>query len=219
MEIQLTPIELRMLSMNETFTLLDTNLSLIKDKEMSCFVNIKLWFVIHVLVTLFIELIFLYILIIFVFVCSIFVLSYPSWSRSLHTMIENNMLSRYGEENPSHLYATWCLLKKEITLIFVYVLFAVLYRWYGLVNNNNVITSMTFYQWVIEASFAPIVLGIHYSEFGFGDADDIFELNEPYYILAIILKIPLFFLMRYTENNGDCFLNNLKVSLFYIFCK
>ncbi len=92
-----------MLSMNKTFVSLNNRLLLIEDKQMSCFINIKLWFLVHLFVTLFIELIFLYIYIIIAFTCMFFFLFFPNWYHLLETIVENNWLQTYDEEEERYM--------------------------------------------------------------------------------------------------------------------
>ncbi len=204
-----------MLSINETFVSLNNRLLSLEDKQMSCFVNMNLWFRTHLFATLFLELIFLHIYMILMFICMFFFLSFPYLYSLLNTMVQNNSLQAHAEEE-RYLYAIR-LLKKEIILIFFYILFAFIYRW--LILMDSIITSMTFYRWLIEASFIPIVVGSSF----FGDyirsVENFFDIYETMYIFGLMPKMPLFFCMRYAESKIDCFVNNLKASAFYILCK
>jgi len=74
---------------------------------------------------------------------------------------------------------------------------------------------MTFRRWLIEASFIPaIVIGtffVYYVRFIYG----IFDEYQSIYFITIMLKMPLFFLMRYAECQHDFFLNKFEA---FIIC-
>jgi hypothetical protein len=100
-------------------------------------------------------------------------------------------------------------------LVFVYVLFAFLYEWFGLAYNGGRVTSMNFRRWLIEASYAPFLLCGYYM----GCLDMIFDEYQVFHLIGITLKIPLFFSMRYPESQPDLFLNHIETFLVSILCK
>jgi hypothetical protein len=111
------------------------------------------------------------------------------------------------------------LLEKELILTFVYVLSAFSYKWFGLMNNDEHIPSMNFYRWLIEASTIPYVLLRIFSNYCMGYIDSFFDECKSFQVCAIMLKVPLFFLMRYAENQPDCFLKDMEGWIFYALCK
>jgi hypothetical protein len=129
--------------MNETFVSLNNRLLLLEDKQMSCFVNMKLWFLIHLFVTLLVQLILTYIYIIIFCISMFFFLFFPNWYRLLDAIVEQNCLQTYDEEQERYLYVIR-VLKKEIILIFFYILFNFMYRWFVLMDS--IITSANFHQ-------------------------------------------------------------------------
>ena len=78
-------------------------------------------------------------------------------------------------------------------------------------NNDNNITSMNIYQWLIEATFAPLVLAATY-------LDNIEDRYVGHYRMAVAIKIPTFIMMRYAETNTSSFLNDIIASVFRITC-
>lgn len=203
-----------MLSMNETLSSLNNRLSSMEDKQMSCFVNMKLWLLIHLFVTLLIELLFMYIFIIFLFICIFFSVFCPRWYRLFHAIVENNGLQTYEEERYSNVIRFF---RKEMILIFFYVFFAFMYTWFELVDSS--ITCMTCYRWLIEALLAPLALTGAFCGYYLGFRENVFDKHQTFYILAFVIKIPLFFFMRYAESKNDFFLNDWKASVFYLLCK
>lgn len=206
-----------MLTINETFVLLNNRLSSIEDKQMSCYINAKLWILTHLSITFFIELLFLYIYLILLCICLVSFLYNPDWYRSIRNIFESYYLRPYEEEEEELIFLySIGLLIKEITLIFVYVFFAFMYKWFGLVHDTHIITSMNFYQWLVEASYIPIVLSTTYF---IGTIENFVRLYRSFSLVAIMIKIPVFVLMRYAESENNFFLNDLKASFFYILCK
>jgi len=104
-------------------------------------------------------------------------------------------------------YILWPKLEfsPEIILTFVYMLFAFLYDWFRLVNNDYRITSLNFRQWLIEASSAPILLfGASFSYY-IRCIDVFFDEYQSFYISGFMVKVPLFFLIHYAESQSDLF--------------
>ncbi len=106
-----------------------------------------------------------------------------------------------------------------MSLVFVYVLFAFLYEWFGLSNNGDRITSMNFRRWLIEASYAPCLLCGFLCGYYLGCLDVIFDEYQIFHLIGITLKIPLFLWMRYAESQPDLFLNHIETSFVSILCK
>jgi hypothetical protein len=106
------------------------------------------------------------------------------------------------------------MLIKEIILPIVYIFFAFIYTRFGLSNSNYTITLMTFGRWFIEGSFTPFLICAAFWEYYIEFIINFFNNYQFYYVFAIMLKIPLFFVMRYAENQSDFFLNVLEAWFF-----
>ncbi len=203
--------------MNETLVLLNNRLSSIEDNQMLCYINVKVWILTHFSVTLFIETICLYIYLILSFICIVLLVYNPDWYRFVRNIFEGYYLVPYeqGEEELIFFYSI-CLLIKEAILIFVYVFLSFMYSWFILIDDTSMITSMNFYQWLIEASYIPIVLCTTYS---IGTLDNFIRLYRSFSLVVILIKVPVFVLMRYAESEKNFFLNDLKRFFFNMFCK
>ena len=111
------------------------------------------------------------------------------------------------------------LFVKEIALTSAYVLFAFLYKWFGLTNNNSPITSLNFYRWIIEGTCAPyLFIGLFWMFYMQG-FDILFDEYQLLYLCEITLKIPVYILMRCAESRPDFFLNRLESDLLISFCE
>lgn len=107
--------------------------------------------------------------------------------------------------------ATSCILEKEILLVTVDVLSAVIDKWLVVINVNKNITSLNLYQWFIEATWAPVVIGntdvvtlaIHLNNMETRSASD--------YRMAMVI--------RYAESNPASCVNDLIAFLFRITCR
>jgi hypothetical protein len=101
---------------------------------------------------------------------------------------------------------------KEMALTFVYFLFAFLYKWFRLANNDSPITSVNFRRWLIEGSLAPYLFSGIILEYYIGCLKT-FDQYQSFYIIGMILKLPLYFSMRCAENQPDFFLNRFEYFL------
>lgn len=90
---------------------------------------------------------------------------------------------------------------------------------FRLLNTNYSITPMVFAHWLIEASSVPIILAAAFVEYYIEWSNNFFDKYPLYFIVVILIKVPLFVLMRYAECELDFVVNDLKVSFFEIFCK
>ena len=91
-----------------------------------------------------------------------------------------------------------------------------MYSWFGLVYDRYTVTSMDFYQWLVEALYTPFVLTTAYYV---GTIEFFIYLHRSFSLLAMLIKIPVFVLMRYAESQRDFFLNDLKAFCFHMLCK
>ena len=183
---------------------------------MSCFMNTRVWLIDQFLVLMFMHYFLLGIGVPLAFVALI---SSVRSDRFADTVTEDDPESIYSTEHQSYVYGTYRVLKKEIILVSVYVLFAFMYKWLALVHDENVITSMNIYQWSIEATFAPLIFASTYCCSFIGDELGTNQLYGHYqYRFIIMLKIPLFVLMRCAETYGSFFINEWRVSFFHSLC-
>jgi len=147
-------------------------------------------------------------------ICVVSFLYNPDWYRTVRNILQSYYLRPYEEEELIFLYSIGLLIKEAI-LISIYVFFAFIYNWFVLVHDKVEITSMKFYQWSVEASYIPIVLS---STYCIGTIDNFVRQYRLFTLIAILIKIPLFVLMRYAETENNFFVNNLKAHYFYTFC-
>jgi hypothetical protein len=182
---------------------------------MSCIVNTKLWLLIHLIVVKFIELSIYYTEIIFPFLSVIILFSSRRWNGIRIIIMDNDWLNPYVQEGNPY----FILLKQEIKLILIYVCFSIVYKWLQFSNSNYTITLLNILRWLIEASNVPLPLlyTIIFSQSHF--IENFFKYYEFFYVLIIILKLPLFFMMRYAESDSDYIVNDLQMFLLNKFCK
>jgi hypothetical protein len=111
-------------------------------------------------------------------------------------------------------------IRNEIQLIFFYVSTAFLCK---VLTDSSPIRSMTLTCWLIEAAFLPgtislTVLGLYL------DANtrfsDLLRDTDPKSkaILAYLIKVPLFVVMRYAEMYSSAEINDYKTIFFYLLC-
>jgi hypothetical protein len=207
-----------MLLTNETWRLLPIQPLSTDEKHIRCLVNMKKWLLIHSFVTTLIHIFFVHIYIIFLFFFVVFYLFSLRFRRFIRCITSNIQLTSYAQQQ-RHVYRI-ILLIKEVALVFVYVLFAFLYKWFGFANNDRHITTMNFRRWLIEAAFIPLLFMGFVGEYYIQCISSIiFDEYQLFYILAITLKVPLFFLMRYGESQPDFFLNRFECYLISRLCK
>lgn len=78
---------------------------------------------------------------------------------------------------------------------------------------------MNFRRWLIEASFSQIFIVATFWVYYVRCIPTIFDEYQTVYIVAIMLKIPLFFLMRYAEYEPDYVLNKFEADIVSTFCE
>ncbi len=202
-----------MLSINETFLLLPNSSLSMEYKQLSCVSNIKIWLIIHFFITRLVEN-----FLTLQLICPlqwIMTLFFDRYWRRINNVIEDN----WFDIGDLHRYSLMIIvLKKEMIMIFVYVYMAFLYTWLQLVNSNYRVTYFNLLRWLIEASLVPKIL-IYYSfSFFCMYEEGFFRLYHAFYVITIIIKVPLFILMRFAESESDFCLNGLQILLFKVFC-
>ncbi len=192
-------------------------LSSIEDQQLSCVIYMQHYPYIHLIVILFVQFIFINIYFFLLLICFLLILLSPRF-RNYRRLITETIQLQFNEQDERDAPGI-ILLEKELILTFVYVLSAFSYKWFGLMNNDEHIPSMNFYRWLIEASTIPYVLLRIFSNYCMGYIDSFFDECKSFQVCAIMLKVPLFFLMRYAENQPDCFLKDMEGWIFYALCK
>jgi hypothetical protein len=202
------------LSIDETSILLPNQSLSIEYEPLSCNSNMKIWLIIHFIITRILEY-FLYTQIFCSLQLMIMLFFYDYWSR-VSNVLNSNWWNIYDLDRYSLMII---VLKKEMKLIFVYVYIAFLYTWLQLVNSNYTVTYFNFLRWLIEASLLPQILIIAlFLYFLCMQEENFFFLYHMVYVPIIIVKVPLFILMRFAESQSNFFLNRLQTWLFYMFC-
>jgi hypothetical protein len=204
-----------MLLTNETLLLLQSGLSSNGDKYMSCIVNMRLRLMTYYITVCLIHIIFL---VAFVWLISLTMIFYAfSYSfRNMIRIIHVNIHVRSYEQR----YFYWIIIMiKEIILILVYIFFGFFFNFFGFVNNDSSIRQMYFSRWFIEASFFPVLIVICLCTYYIKCMYDIFDEYQTIYIIVIMLKVPLFFWMRYAECQLDAFPNTLESFIRSVMCK
>jgi hypothetical protein len=201
-----------MLSVNETLLLLPNQSFPIENKQLSCVSNIKIQLIVHFFLTRIVEALLLYFLVSLYFIMILFFYHY--WSR-ITDVIDSYWLDISDLDTCS---STIIVLKAEMKLLFVYVYMAFLYTWIGVVNSNYTVTYLNFLCWLIEASVVPEALIISLF-FNFLSLEiDFCHEYHGLYVSMLIIKLPLFILMRYAESQSDFFINAYPPYLFKILC-
>jgi hypothetical protein len=125
---------------------------------------------------------------------------------------ENIELRSYEHEDR---YSYWIIIMvKEILMILAYSLLAF---FFGFVNNDC-ITLMHVRRWFMEAVFFPFVFFACFCIYYIGFMYDIFDEYQTLYIFTFMVKVPLFFLMRYAEYQRDAFPNRLAAFIHSTLC-
>jgi hypothetical protein len=198
----------RMLLINETFFSLPNPSCSMEYKQFWCIYNMKFWLIIHFIVTRLIDTALLVNIILLLY--WIMVLFFYRYLKHVNNFMESNWLDMYEEDTYSLMII---VLKKELKLIFVYVYISFFCTWLQLVNSSYTVTYLNFLRWLIEASFLPQILILSFLDYFLGTMN-FFELYHLLYAPTIIIKIPLFILMRYAEIQSNFFINRFQISFF-----
>jgi hypothetical protein len=206
-----------MLLTNETLLLLQVGLSSNDDKYMSCIVNMQWWLITHYMAMCLIHLILL-MSYLWITCVSTTIYLFSSSFRNLISIIEESIQVRSYEDEERYFY--WIIMMmKEITLIIAYSLLAFFFKFFGFVNNDSSITQMNVCRWFIEASFFSFLFVSCFCIYYVRCMYDIFDEYQTVYMIIIMLKVPLFFWMRYAEYELDAFPNKLEAYIQSATCK
>ena len=187
----------------------------IDDEQLSCIVRTQHYPYIYSIVVLLVQFILINILFFLLLTCFLLL---PPCFPDHHHLINEIILLRFNERDERDGHGI-ILLKKEIIFTFIYIFFALVYQWFGLMNNDEYIISRNCYRWLIEASTIPFILLRIFSNYCMGYIYTFFDECESCQICGMILKVPLFFLMRYAENQPYCFVKDMEGWIFYALCK
>jgi hypothetical protein len=198
--------------MNETYALLNHGLALNEDKHMLCIINTE--FRVHMAVSLVIAITFLQFYIIIGFLCIFIFIRNPPWYFSIRAILVNN-LSWMFEERYSSLLRLSIV---EMILTLIYMFFAFMFMQFGLSNPDHGVTSRDLTHWFVEASPYMVIFFAVFCQYCDEWDDDVSNNYPIFAILGILMKIPVFVLMRYAERESDSFINEFKFSVFDIFC-
>lgn len=201
---------------NETVASLPTKLLFHQDTRILCYMNRNVWLL---NLTVAITTIQYHVMAILVVLFLLYLLRFRRHRRFVDDLTEDELAATYDPEYRSLFYATYCILEKEIILVTVYVLSAVMYKWLVLMNKDNNITSLNIYQWFIEATWAPVVIGVTYVVTPDIHLNNMENRFAGFYRMAVAIKIPTFIVIRYAETNTGSVLNDLIASLFRITCR
>jgi hypothetical protein len=203
-----------MSSINEIILIPSNDSLSIEHKQLSCVFNMQHWFITHFFVARLIE----FFLHFYIMIPLIFILT-SLFDRYLDDLIDSIDFGWRDTTDRQVRYSySIIVLKKEMILILIYVLIAFLYSWFKLKSVSDALTYQNLLKWIIEVSFAPQVIfttfALCYVEFGFA----FFDLYFSSYVILIMLKVPLFILMRYAETEPNFFINRLQIVLFNVLC-
>ncbi len=206
-----------MLLINTTLELVRGQFSSAFKYKIQCLVDIESSLRMHYIVVNLIHVVILYIDIFLILVHGVGYIAFPSYRNFIRAIWPYIQLPSNALED-KHFYV-FLLFVKEIALTSIYVLFAFLYKWFGLTNNNSPITSLNFSRWIIEGSCATyLFLGLFWV-FYMESSDLIFGEYQVLYLFAITLKVPVYIFMRCAESRPDFFLNRLESDLLISFCE
>ena len=186
---------------------------------MSCYRNGEVWIMSHLTVTYLIELTCVYIYMILSITLVVLLVYNPNWYDLVKIIYENYYFRLdHDEEGDIQLIFIYSigLVIKEVLLILIYVLLSYMYTWLVLVDDKNAITSMNFYRWFVEASHLPKAVSTIYS---IGTVDNFIRGYRSFTLMALLMKIPVFVLMRWAETQKSFFLNDINAYFFYKLCE
>lgn len=198
-------------SMTETSAIVLDESSSTDNNYISCISNMKYSLLIHFVVT---SLFFLFVTSYLSILCTILFFSNNRTCRRVaRVLMYTNLPVPYEENDLSYLIV---LLKKEIQMIFVYVIASFIYTLFGLANANYSITYMNLLFWLVEASYAPLgfLLSIPLCFIAF--PLNLYSLS-PYNIIWL-QKVFFFVFMRYSESQPDSYLNCFRKAIFTHIC-
>jgi hypothetical protein len=206
-----------MLLMNETLSLFSVQLLVIDNERMRCLVSMQSRLENHFTVVSIIQMLFASIYIALLTV-PMFLLIFSSRFRYIYHIIKSNIRLRSYSPLQRYSYIA-VVLVKEVLLMFVYILFCCIYQWYGLSNNATHVTWIQIRRWFVEATCVPYLCFCFLIEYSVGRPNIIFDEHQSYYIAVILVKLPVFFVMRFAESQSGFFLNRFELFLLQKKCE
>jgi hypothetical protein len=205
-----------MLSTNGTLLSLQVGLSSNDEKYMLCIVNMHARLLIHYMAMCLIHVILLMSYLWIIGLSMTIYLNSSMFRSFIHIIDENIELRSYEHEER---YSYWIIIMvKEILMILAYSLLAFFFKFFGFINNDSSITLMHVCRWFMEALFFPFVFFACFCIYYIGFMYDIFDEYQTIYIFTFMVKVPLFFLMRYAECRRDAFPNRLAAFIHSTLC-
>jgi hypothetical protein len=197
--------------MNETLSLFSVQLLVTDNKRMRCLVSMQSRLQNHFTVVSIIQMLFASIYIALFFV-SVFLFIFSSRFHYIFHIIQSNIRLRSYSPLKRYGYIA-VVLVKEVLLIFVYILFCCIYQWYELSNNATHVTWIKIRRWFFEVTYVPYLCFAFLIEQSVGRPNIIFDEHQSYYIAVIVVKLPVFFVMRFSESQPDFFRNHFELFL------
>jgi hypothetical protein len=201
---------------NEIVSSFPNQLLFRQDAQMLCYTNRNIWLLNLMLTSNTIQ---CHVMIFLLIPVTLYYLRFPPHGRSTADLTEDELAVIPNPGYRSLFDATYCILEKEIRLVSGYVLFAVMYKWLVLTNKDNCITSLNIYQWVIEATWAPVAIAATYVSTPDIHSRDMDDRFAGYYRMGTLIKMPTFIVIRYAETNPSSYINDVIVILFRIICR
>ncbi len=206
-----------MLLINEKLSLSSVQLLVMDNNRMRCLVGIQSRLLNHFTVVSIIQMLFASIYITLVCV-SVLLFIFSNRFRYIFHILQTNIRLQTYSPLKRYRYAA-VVLVKEVLLIFVYILFCCIYQWYGLSNNAMHLTWIKIRRWFVEATSIPLLCFAFLIEYSVGRTNIIFDEHQSYYIAVILVKLPVFIVMRFGESQPDFFLNHFELFLLQKRCE
>lgn len=196
---------------NETFLALPNQSLSMEYQQLSCICKMDLWLFIHFIISY----ITVHVCLCYVIgLCLMLLLFRPDYGNHITDFIGSMWMDTYHLDRYSSLII---VMKRELKLISVYLYVVFCYMWLELINSNYRVTYFNFLRWLIEASIIPVALICVLMKFSLSLLEFCTVYHE-IYVPLVIVKIPMFILLRYAEIQPDCSLNRLQVLLFETYC-
>lgn len=117
--------------------------------------------------------------------------------------------------------SSWIIIviKQETKLIFIYIYVACLFTWFISFNVAVTFTYRHFLQWFIESILIHLTFLVHILINYTGCPSIFFNLYQIMHTIMIVVKIPLFILLRTAEYRCDFFINRMQLFFLHKLCR